>query len=269
MGITHVIRGDDHLNNTPRQIQLYRALGFTPPLFAHVPMILGADKKRLSKRHGATSVMAYRDMGFLPEALLNYLVRLGWSHQDQEIFPMADMIQKFNLESCSSSAAVFNNEKLLWLNGVYIREGDPARLAELTKFHLAQKGINDPDEAILVDAVKASQEKVKTLVEMAEMVDFFFTEVTLNDKDKEKFVNETTKPVLLKVKEKLALVENWTNEGIHQAFEDLGKETTLGLGKLAGPTRMVLTGKAISPGIYDIIRILGKNKVSARIEKWI
>jgi len=269
MGMTHVIRGDDHLNNTPRQIQMYEALGFPLPQFAHVPMILGADKKRLSKRHGATSVMAYRDMGFLPEALLNYLVRLGWSHQDQEVFSLQEMIDKFNLDSCSSSAGVFNTEKLLWLNGVYIRQGDPKRLAELTKFHLSQKNINIQNDETLIEAVKASQEKVKTLAEMAEMVDFFFTDVTLDAKAQEKFITDTTKPILAKVKEKLSQLVSVTSETIHQAFEELTKETGLGLGKLAQPTRMVLTGKAVSPGIYDIIRILGKEKSCERIGRWL
>src|SRR3989338_4953343 len=190
MGITHVIRGDDHLNNTPRQIQLYQAFGYPLPIFAHVPMILGADKKRLSKRHGATSVMAYKDMGYLPEALVNYLVRLGWSYKDQEIFTHQELIEAFSLENCSGSAGVFNPEKLLWLNGVYIRQEKPETLAELVLPFLKNKGIENISHEILLEGIKISQEKVKTIVEFVEMVDFFFREVEPDEKLKEKFFTD-------------------------------------------------------------------------------
>jgi len=269
MGITHVIRGDDHLNNTPRQIQLYEALGFPLPLFAHVPMILGADKQRLSKRHGATSVMAYRDSGYLPDALLNYLVRLGWSYKDQEIFTRPDMIEKFSLESVSGSAGIFNAEKLLWLNGVYIREADPATLAKLTLPFLQNKGITEVDLNLLTEAIKISQEKVKTLVEMAEMVDFFFKENPADEKLIEKFFTAETKPILAMVVKDLEAIENWNQESIAKVFTDLIQKTGLGLGKIAQPVRVALTGRTISPGVYEILRLLEKQESLNRVRKYL
>ena len=174
MGITLVIRGDDHINNTPRQILLYQALGYAVPEFAHVPMILGADKKRLSKRHGATSVMVYQQLGFLPEAMVNYLVRLGWSYGDEEIFSMADLIEKFSIDNVGKSAGVFNPEKLLWLNSHYIKTGDPLRLAELLTPFLQKKGIDPTHGPDLVAAVKSLQERAATLVEMADAAAFYY-----------------------------------------------------------------------------------------------
>ena len=172
MGITHVIRGDDHVNNTPRQILLYQALGYPLPQFAHVPMILGADKARLSKRHGATSVMAYKEMGYLPQALVNYLVRLGWSYGDQEVFTKEELIQKFSLENVGKSAAVFNAEKLLWLSGVYIRQEKAETLAELLLPFLQARGLIPRSSAWLIEVVKTLQERSKTLVEMADQAIF-------------------------------------------------------------------------------------------------
>ncbi len=267
MNITHVIRGDDHLNNTPRQIQLYQALGLPIPLFAHVPMILGADKKRLSKRHGATSVMAYKDMGFLPEALLNYLVRLGWSHKDQEVFSMQEMTDLFNLEACSSSAGVFNPEKLLWLNGLHIRQTSPEYLAELMPFYLKAQGIETWDESILLEGIKISQEKVKTMVEMVEMVDFFFKDVTIPEELTTKFLTAAYKPILAQVMESLGSLAKWDLPGIQSVFEKLVSETGLGLGKIAQPLRVLLTGRTISPGVFEIIRILGRDKTLARLKQ--
>ncbi|MEJ2700638.1 MAG: glutamate--tRNA ligase, partial [Desulfuromonadales bacterium] len=174
MGMTLVVRGDDHINNTPRQIQMYQALGYPVPEFAHVPMILGADKTRLSKRHGATSVMAYRELGYLPEAMVNYLVRLGWSHGDQEIFSMEELIEKFSLENVGRSAGVFNPDKLLWLNAHYIKTGDPERLGDLLREYLAALGVDPEGGPALPAAVKTLQERSRTMVEMAQGAAFYF-----------------------------------------------------------------------------------------------
>ncbi|HBF11966.1 MAG TPA: glutamate--tRNA ligase [Deltaproteobacteria bacterium] len=269
MGITHVIRGDDHLNNTPRQIQLYQAFGYPLPIFAHVPMILGADKKRLSKRHGATSVMAYKDMGYLPEALVNYLVRLGWSYKDQEIFTRQELIEAFSLENCSRSAGVFNPEKLLWLNGVYIRQEKPETLAELVLPFLKNKGIENISNEILLEGIKISQEKVKTIVEFVEMVDFFFREVEPDEKLKEKFFTDDSKKIMKQIADRLNSLQTWTHETISQIFSGLVSETGLGLGKIAQPVRVALTGRSVSPGVFEIIRILGKEKTLTRILKYL
>lgn len=269
MGMTHVIRGDDHLNNTPRQIQLYEAFGYPVPTFAHVPMILGADKKRLSKRHGATSVLAYEEMGYLPEALLNYLVRLGWSYKDQEVFTMAELIEKFSLQSVSGSPGVFNPEKLLWLNGVYIRECSGERLAGLTEKALARRGITVTDQSALLRGVEASREKVKTIVEMAEMVDFFFAENPVSDELRAKFFTTSNLALLRTIHDKLLTLEKWDHDGLKNVFEQLTAETTLGLGKLAQPLRVVLTGRTISPGIFEILEILGKTKSLERLVKYL
>ncbi len=268
MNVTHVIRGDDHLNNTPRQIQLYEAFGYPTPIFAHVPMILGADKQRLSKRHGATSVMAYRDMGYLPQALLNYLARLGWSYKDQEIFSMEELIEKFSLESVSGSAGVFNNEKLLWLNGVYIRETKPEVLMDLVLPFLEKKGITNPDKNILLEGIKISQEKVKLMTELADMVDFFFIDVAPDSKLIDKFFNQEAKPVLQKVEKTLSSLAIWDHDSLSQAFNGLVAETGLGLGKLAQPVRVAVTGRTVSAGVFEIIRILGKEKTLSRIRTY-
>ncbi len=269
MGITHVIRGDDHLNNTPRQIQLYQAFGYPLPIFAHVPMILGADKQRLSKRHGATSVMAYQEMGYLKEALLNYLVRLGWSFKDQEVFTREEMIEKFSLEAVSPSAGIFNPEKLLWLNGVYIRQSQPDYLADLTLPFLEKKGITPVDPKILLEGIKISQEKVKTLVEMVEMIDFFFVKNRPDEKLILKFFTEETKPWIKEVIEGLKNLTPWNHDSIASVFNDSVQKSGLGLGKIAQPFRVGLTGRTISPGIFDVIRILGKEKTAERMSLYL
>ncbi|MBI4411555.1 MAG: glutamate--tRNA ligase [Deltaproteobacteria bacterium] len=269
MAITHVIRGDDHLNNTPRQIQLYEALGYPLPIFAHVPMILGSDRQRLSKRHGATSVIAYKEMGYLPDALLNYLARLGWSYKDQEEFTRPELIEKFSLKSCSVSAGVFNPEKLLWLNGVYIRKAKPDDLTTLIIPFLEKKGIQHIDKAVLLEGVKISQEKVKTLVEMAEMVDFFFMEVEPDEKLKVKFFTDETRPILKKIIDRLNALDPWAHDPIAAVFNHLVVETALGLGKIAQPVRVALTGRTVSAGVFEIIRILGKEKTLERIKKFV
>ena len=268
MKMTHIIRGDDHLNNTPRQIQLYQAFNYPLPLFAHVPMILGSDKKRLSKRHGATSVMAYRDMGYLPEALLNYLVRLGWAFEDQEVFTMEQMIEKFTLEAVSKSAGVFNPEKLLWLNGLYIRQLSSSELAKRMIWYLEQKGIKNPDPAILEKAVKCSQEKVKTLVEMVDMIDLFFIDVEPSDDLKQTLVNDQTKTILSSVVKEIEPLTTWSHDSLHAAVSKVVEQTGIGLGKIAQPIRIILSGRKISPSIFDMMEILGKPKTMQRIGKF-
>ncbi len=269
MKMTHVIRGDDHLNNTPRQIQLYEAFGYPTPIFAHVPMILGADKQRLSKRHGATSVMAYKEMGYLPEALINYLVRLGWSYQDQEVFSMEELIEKFSLESVSKSAGIFNPEKLLWLNGVHIRQSSAHYLAQETIPFLQKKGIVDIDLPTLVKAIEVSKEKVKTLLEMADMVDFLYLEIPAEEKLLQKFFTPEIKIILRQVTDVLQNLADWNHDAIAQVFNDKVAETGLGLGKIAHPFRIALTGRAISPGVFDVIHLAGREKTVKRMNQYL
>ncbi|HEY6838295.1 MAG TPA: glutamate--tRNA ligase, partial [Geobacteraceae bacterium] len=216
MGITTVIRGDDHVNNTPRQILLYEALGYPVPRFAHVPMILGADKTRLSKRHGATSVMAYRDMGYLPEAMVNYLVRLGWSHGDEEIFSRDELVEKFSIEAVGKSAGVFNPDKLLWLNHHYIKDGDPERLGELLVPFLKERGV---DPAVggpaLSSVVKTLQERSRTLIEMADGALFFYRDDFAYDPEAAaKFLKPEVVPLYEALLDHLGKAPSLTHESV-------------------------------------------------------
>ncbi len=266
MGINLVVRGDDHLNNTPRQILLYQALGYAVPEFAHVPMILGADKKRMSKRHGATSVMAYKDQGFLPEALVNYLVRLGWSCGDEEIFSMADLIEKFSLDGVGRSAGVFNPEKLLWLNSHYLKTGDARRLAELLRPFLQEENIAVDGGPDLVAVVRSLQERASTLVEMARGAVFYYQdELEFDAKAAAKFLTTDQTPVFVALEEELAATAAFTQESLDQAFARIMEKTGLKFGKIAQPLRFALTGGSASPGIHEVMEILGKDRVLARI----
>jgi glutamyl-tRNA synthetase len=268
MEINLVIRGDDHINNTPRQILLYQALNYPIPEFAHVPMILGSDKKRLSKRHGATSVMAYQEMGFLPEALINYLVRLGWSSGDEEIFSLEDLINKFSLDSVGRSAGVFNPEKLLWLNSHYIKTGNPQRLAELLKPFLSEKGIDIELGPDLVEVVKSLQERSATLVEMAAGAEFYYADpVVYNEKGKKKFLKLDQQFIFETILDKLNHCDEFIEEKLEAAFAEIIATTELKFGKVAQPLRFALTGGAASPGIYDILQILGKERSLQRVER--
>ena len=268
MNITHVIRGDDHLNNTPKQILLYEAFNYPIPEFAHVPMILGSDKTRLSKRHGATSVMAYKEMGYLPYALVNYLARLGWSCGDEEIFSMAELIEKFSLENVGKSSGVFNPEKLLWLNAHYIKETKADDISKLIIPFLEAKGLKVQDDEKLKMAVQTLQERSKTLVEMADDAEFYFKdEIVYDEKAVEKFFKPETKDVLQKLVVKLQKAEPFLHSNIEKAFQDLVNETGLKLGNIAQPVRVALTGKTTSPGIFEIIEVLGREKTILRIEK--
>jgi len=268
MGITHVIRGDGHVNNTPRQILLYRALEAPLPAFGHLPIVLGQDKSPLSKRHGATSVMAYKDLGYLPEALVNYLARLGWSHGDEEIFSPEELIQKFDLAHVGKSAGVFDMDKLTWLNAHYIKEAAPKRLAELLVPFLAALDLTAPDLDYLAEAVVALQPRSKTLAELAEKVAFYLVEdVTLDPKAAKKFLKADVAPVLKDLAEKLGSMETFTEPGLETMFNELAETHGLKLGKIAQPVRVALTGTSVSPGLFEVMSVLGKDRVLDRLRK--
>ncbi|WP_305041427.1 glutamate--tRNA ligase [Geoalkalibacter sp.] len=266
MGINLVIRGDDHINNTPRQIQLYQALGCQVPQFAHVPMILGADKTRLSKRHGATSVMAYKDLGYLPEAMVNYLVRLGWSHGDQEIFSMDELVEKFSLENVGKSAGVFNPGKLLWLNEHYIKTGDPVRLGRCLAEFLAQKGLDPQGGPDLPDVVRTLQDRAKTLIEMAEGAAFYYTkELEFDGKAVAKFLTEDKIVLIKELIAGLEDLETWNVETIGAVFHKILADHELKLPAIAQPVRVALTGGTTSPSIFDVVAVLGRETTLKRL----
>jgi len=272
MRITHIVRGDDHLNNTPKQIQLYEAFGYAVPKFAHLPMILGADKTRLSKRHGATSVMAYYEMGYLPEALVNYLVRLGWSYGDQEVFTREELIRHFSFEHVGKAAAVFNPEKLLWMNSQYMMSSSPEKLAELVMPFLVKEKIIKEDQVLvtawLAKAVHTLQERAKTLVELAASLRYYISEdVVYNDKAKEKFLNEKSRELLKELKDGISSITEFSKPEIENLFKSIVEKYGIKLGALAQPARVAVTGGTESPGIYEVLEVLGKEKVLARLEK--
>ena len=268
MGITHIIRGDDHLANTPRQILLYQALGDTPPQFAHVPLILGLDKARLSKRHGATSVTAYRDMGYLPEAILNYLVRLGWSHGDQELFSREELIEKFSLESVGKSAGVFNPEKFLWVNFHYLKTRPLSQLAEEIVPYIVAKGYRAPqDKSWLERMIKTLQERSRTLVELVDSAHFYLTDdIAIDEKAAKKFLTPEVSQPLSKLIERLSALDEFSEANIESAFSGVLEEFGLSMGKLAQPVRVALTGSTVSPGIHEVIAVLGKERTIRRLQ---
>jgi glutamyl-tRNA synthetase len=268
MRITHVIRGDDHLNNTPRQINILQALGADLPKYAHVPMILGADGARLSKRHGAVSVMQYRDDGYLPEAVLNYLVRLGWSHGDQEIFSIDQMIELFDIDAINHSASTFNPDKLLWLNHHYLMHGDPAHVAHHLRWHLGQLGIDPTDGPDPVEIVKAQRERCKTLVEMAAASVFFYRDFEQYDeKAANKNLSSSAQPALEALRETLAELTPWSKGAIHEAVAATAETLGVKMGNVAQPLRVAVSGTAVSPPIDATLELLGKTKTLARIDR--
>ncbi len=268
MGITHVIRGDDHVNNTPRQILLYEALGYATPRFGHVPMILGADKARLSKRHGATSVMAYEEMGYLPEALVNYLVRLGWSHGNQEIFSMDELVGLFTLDSVGKSPAVFNPEKLIWLNQHYIKECPDGRLAEKVKPFWKKMGVDADDEAFIGNVAANLKTRSKTLVELAESSRFYFEDrVSYDPEAARKFLLADVKDHLTAIAEKVPALDDFTKAGMERFLRAYAEERGIKLKVIAQPLRIALTGKTVSPGIDEVMVTLGKERVVRRIHQ--
>lgn len=267
MGVTHVIRGDDHLNNTPRQINMFAALGAKIPVFAHVPMILGPDGAKLSKRHGAVSVLQYEEEGFLPDALLNYLVRLGWSHGDQEIFTREEMIAAFDIANVNKAASAFNPEKLSWLNQQHLMRADPAKVVPYLRPHLARLGLDSQaDEAYLTRIVIAQRERTKTLKEMAEASRYFFGEaVTLDLKAAGKHLTDDAKTLLDEFGAILAGLPTWEAPDLHEALNGFAAAKGLGLGKVAQPLRVAVTGGTISPPIDLTLELLGRERTLARL----
>jgi glutamyl-tRNA synthetase len=267
MNITHIIRGDDHLANTPRQIQLYHALERALPQFAHVPLILGTDKARLSKRHGATSVTAYRDMGYLPEAVVNYLVRLGWSHGDEEIFSREELIEQFSLESVGKSAGVFNPEKFLWLNSHHLKSRPPAQLAtEIVPF-IEAKGYPVPKDKEWLEKMTATlKERAKTLAELVEQAHYYLSDdISLDEKAAKKFLTPEITAPLRDLMQKLSDLPDFSDSAVQQAFAEVLEQTGLSMGKLAQPVRVALTGSTVSPGIHEVIAVLGKERTLKRL----
>jgi glutamyl-tRNA synthetase len=266
MNINLVARGDDHVNNTAIQVLLYEALGYPVPTFAHLPMILGADKTRLSKRHGATSVTAYRDMGYLPEAVVNYLARLGWSHGDQEVFTRDELVKDFGWEAVGATAGVFNPEKMLWVNHTWIMRLPIPELARRALPYFQAAGLPAQDDARLAAVVRVGQERSKTLVDLATQFRYFYEPVRLDPKAREKFLTAETRPVLQAVRDGLAALPAPDAASLERLFQDLAAARGLGLGKVAQPVRVALTGGTASPSIYDVVLILGREEALARLE---
>jgi len=268
MKITHVIRGDDHINNTPRQINMLRALGVEPPLYAHVPMILGPDGAKLSKRHGAVSVLQYRDDGFLPEGLLNYLGRLGWSHGDQEIFSIEEMVKLFDIHDVNKSASALNLDKMLWTNQQHIVRSTPEHLAVYLKPQLEALGVVADDIARVAAVAKAQQERAKTLKEMAENSLFFFRDVTAYDeKAAKKNLTAEAAPLLDAVRARLAGLPQWQAPAIQEAIVAVATENAVGLGKVAQPIRVAVSGGSVSPPIDATLEILGRETTLQRLDR--
>lgn len=266
MNITHVIRGDDHLINTPRQVLIYNALDYEIPELAHVSMILGSDNKRLSKRHGATSVVAYKDRGYLPEAIINFLSRLGWSFGDQEIFTKTELIEKFTLDHVGKSAAVFNEEKLEWLNSWYIKNDPPEKIADLVLPLLKEKGLEVEIDNKLIKIIVELSQRAKTLLDIADSIDYFYAEnIEFQEKAKTKFLKPAIKPVLEDIKNKLSSLSSFNMDEMHKVFDEVMEESELKLGKIAQPVRVALTGGTVSPGIFEVMDILGKEEVLKRL----
>jgi glutamyl-tRNA synthetase len=286
MHITHVVRGDDHLTNTPRQVPIFQALGFPVPQFGHLPMILGSDKARLSKRHGATSIIAYKDMGYLPDAMLNYLVRLGWSHGDQELFTRQELTEQFSWKNVQTSAAVFNPEKLLWVNEQYIKHSDPKQVAMLLWPHLKQAGLEDTVEykteatasALqyqeptdwLVNLVVMVRERTKTLLEMVYWVRPYFGQtVTCDEEAAKKFLTPAIAPILGKVLTRFEAFPTFSKQQWEGAFKQLVEEEGVKMGQLAQPVRVALTGRTASPGLFDVMEVLGRDRTLFRLRQGI
>jgi glutamyl-tRNA synthetase len=268
MAITHVIRGDDHLNNTPRQINMLKALGFTPPVYAHVPMILGPDGAKLSKRHGAVSVLQYREEGYLPEALLNYLVRLGWSHGDQEVFTLAEMARLFDIHDVNKAASAFNPEKLLWLNQQHMMRAPLRELALPLQWQLERLGVRAQDLDQLEGIAAAQRERSKTLKEMAQASLFFFREFEQYDeKAARKNLTAESRPLLSTVRAKLTELTPWAASGVHAVLEKVCVEAGVGLGKVAQPLRVAVSGGAVSPPIDQTVALLGREMTLKRIDR--
>lgn len=272
MGITHVIRADEHLNNTPKQILIYQAFGYPTPVFAHVPMVLAKDRSKLSKRHGATAVFEFRDRGVLPEALVNYLARLGWSHGDQEIFSVQELIEHFSLQAVHPSAAIFDEEKLFWLNQHYLKTGDPKRLGELVRPFLVKLAILGEPEAQAVPSEKLAQivvlfrERAKTLAELAEPARYLFTDNFSYDPEAvQKFLTPEKIALLRGLAEALASVEPFTASELERATRTYLDSQGKTLKDIAQPCRVALTGRTAGAGLFETMELIGKERVIARL----
>ncbi|MCP0914171.1 MULTISPECIES: glutamate--tRNA ligase [Legionella] len=267
MGITHVIRGDDHINNTPRQINLFNALGAPVPTFAHLPMILGEDGKRLSKRHGAVSVLQFKELGILPHALLNYLVRLGWSYGDKEIFSLNEMIELFNLNNVSRGASSFNYEKLYWLNQHYQKFDAPESVAKALEWHFSRNHIDITKGPALEDLVSIQAERCKSLAEICEKSRYFYEDSIEYDADA---VKKHLRPVILEplsaLYERFAHINEWERDALQQCINDVSAEFNLNMGKIAQPLRVAVTGSSMSPSIDMTLKLLGKHRVLSRLQ---
>ena len=268
MKITHVIRGDDHINNTPRQINILKAMGHEAPTYAHVPMILGEDGARLSKRHGATSVVDYREMGFLPEALMNYLVRLGWSSGDKELFTLDEMISLFDVVDVNKAPSTFNNEKLEWINAQYLREEDASRIAQLLSVHLGNLGIDPSEGPALEEVVVAQRERAQTLIELADVSQFYYRDF---DEFDEKMAKKQLRPVAADVlkaaQTALNALDNWNIELIHDVIHGVAEELGIKMGKVGTPLRVAVTGGVPSPSLDLTVYLVGKEACNRRIDK--
>ncbi|NAW65392.1 glutamate--tRNA ligase [Photobacterium halotolerans] len=267
MEITHVVRGEDHINNTPRQINIYKALGAPVPEFAHCAMILGDDGAKLSKRHGAVSVMQYRDDGYLPEALLNYLVRLGWSHGDQEIFSQEEMIEFFSLDDISKSASAFNTDKLRWLNNHYIKTCEPEYVAKHLQWHLDNQGIATSNGPAVTDVIQLLAERCDTLVELAAQSRYFYQDFSAFDEAAaKKHLRPVAKEALELAKAKVEALDSWNTDALHQMIQQTCEELDLGMGKVGMPLRVAVTGQGQSPSVDAVMHLIGKERVVARIQ---
>jgi glutamyl-tRNA synthetase len=266
MGVTHVIRGDDHLNNTPRQINMLQALGAKPPFYAHVPMILGADGAKLSKRHGAISVLEYQKEGYLPDALLNYLVRLGWSHGDQEFFTREQMIAAFDIADVNKSASAFNTDKLLWLNQQHIMQAPRGELVTALREQLELLGVVTTDPEMLGGVVEAQRERAKTLKEMAQASRFFFEEPVVDSKAVARHLTPDAIAMLRELRGSLASLNDWAAPAIHTLLQEFSAMHSLALGKVAQPLRVAVTGGTVSPPIDATVALLGKERALARLD---
>jgi len=266
MGITHVIRGDDHLNNTPRQVNIFDALGFAAPKYAHIPLILDPEGKKLSKRHGAASVLEYREQGYLPEALLNYLVRLGWSHGDQEIFSIDEMIELFDIGRVNKAAAALNPDKLAWLNQHYLSESKAERIACLLKRKLVELGVDVSGPPDLKEVAGIQKERVKTIAEMADQSRFFYEEFAEYD---ETAAKKHLRPVALEplrlARETFSALDTWGGETLHAAIDAVAEQQAVKFGKIAQPLRVAVTGGAVSPSIDVTLELLGRDRTLSRL----
>ncbi len=267
MGITHVIRGDDHLNNTPRQINILKALGAPIPKYAHIPMVLGPDGARLSKRHGAVSVLQYKEEGYLPEALLNYLIRLGWSHGDQEIFSVDQMVENFDLDAVNAAPSTFNEEKCLWVSQQHIQQAPAGHLSRHLSHFMAERGCDLSQDPALEHVADLLRERARNLVEMAESALYFYQDFTEFDADAaKKHLRPAAAEPLAKLLQKFSDLKTWDTASIHHAIQDTATELELGMGKVGMPLRVAITGGGQSPSIDATAALIGQHRCIARLQ---